>query len=354
MDENYLRTMANEPKQDHYYSVLARMVSAVSQDHAQLRSLVYEFARRKLRKDLYPQLEDGDWAEIQKRVLTLETAIDQIEETFSQSVTRLSSETEPALTDGTDLNSSTTTPPIRAISQKELIVGDFSGRALPSFLQETVYDIKHSHNVLTVIDQHNRSPSASRSKYLQSRSWLTIQLIVAVGLGVAIYSAIDSRTAFDFISLHRFGHPTNTKAPDEDKRETNAQRDNDSPRVETKSASRSGVSGIPLPSSYGVYVVSDGKLIPLDLLPIKVPDSRIAMSATISTPSLAHVPLGMLQFVSISTGSGKRRARSSVGPRRRASDAGTDFQFWQGSVHKCRTVMDRSQHFLPNERSAGG
>ena len=94
MDDIVLRSMANGTKQDHYQSVLARMVSAVSQDHGQLRTLIYEFARRKLRKDLFRQFEDGDWSEIEKQISTLEAAIGQIEEDFSHTVPRLSYKTD--------------------------------------------------------------------------------------------------------------------------------------------------------------------------------------------------------------------------------------------------------------------
>ena len=90
MDDIVLRSMAGETKQDHYHSVLARMVAAVSEDHTQLRTLIYEFARRKLRKDLFRQFEDGDWSEIERQVSTLEAAIDRIEGDFSTFIPRLS------------------------------------------------------------------------------------------------------------------------------------------------------------------------------------------------------------------------------------------------------------------------
>src|ERR1700689_1080457 len=102
MDEIVLRSLANGTKQDHYHSVLGRMVSAVSQDHAQLRTLIYEFARRKLRKDLFRQFEDGDWSEIEKQITTLEAAIGQIEADFSNTVPGLSFETEKAPSAGAD------------------------------------------------------------------------------------------------------------------------------------------------------------------------------------------------------------------------------------------------------------
>ena len=96
MDDIVARPMPNATKRDHYHSVLARMVSAVSEDHAQLRTLIYEFARRKLRKDLFRQFEDGDWPEIERQVSTLEAAIDQIEADFSNTVPRLTFETDQA------------------------------------------------------------------------------------------------------------------------------------------------------------------------------------------------------------------------------------------------------------------
>jgi hypothetical protein len=54
---------------------------------------------------------------------------------------------------------------------------------------------------------------------------------------------------------------------------------------------------IPVPSAYGVYALSNGQLTELDVLPIKVPDPRVAISAVISTPSRVHLPAGPLQFV---------------------------------------------------------
>ena len=35
------------------------MVSELSRDHAQLRAFIYEFARVRLRKDLYPRFVEG-------------------------------------------------------------------------------------------------------------------------------------------------------------------------------------------------------------------------------------------------------------------------------------------------------
>ena len=63
-----------EAKEDPY-SVLSAMVEAVSQNHAQMRMLIYAFARAQLRKVAYHQIEEGDWLGIEVRMLALEAAI---------------------------------------------------------------------------------------------------------------------------------------------------------------------------------------------------------------------------------------------------------------------------------------
>ena len=64
-----------------------------------------------------------------------------------------------------------------------------------------------------------------------------------------------------------------------------------------ETAYRPGVRNIPIPTDYGAYAVVDGHLTDLDLLPIRVPDARVAISAPISTPSRVHLPIGQLQFL---------------------------------------------------------
>lgn len=296
MDEMVLRSSSNsDDKQDHYHSVLARMVSAVSQDHAQLRSLIYEFARRKLRKDLFRQFEDGDWSEIERQVSTLEAAIDQVEAGFSHDVPRLSFSAEQAATneDGHD-GSSAVALPLQPISQKELIVGNYSGHSSPSFLRPARYEFEPEPPIVNVTEYAARTRP---ERHLQFYFLRTVELVVAVTLGVAIYSAIDGRNALRVVNSVRSGQAANTTTTKLANSMPSAASEAGESQVEAKPFSRPGVSGIPLPSAYGVYALSDGKLTSLDLFPLKIPDPRIAISATISTPSQAHVPAGPLEFV---------------------------------------------------------
>jgi hypothetical protein len=54
---------------------------------------------------------------------------------------------------------------------------------------------------------------------------------------------------------------------------------------------------LPLPSTFGVFVLSDGQLQELKVLPGKVPDRRVAISAAIPTPSQTSVPSGDVRFI---------------------------------------------------------
>src|SRR5208283_3671964 len=77
-EEIVVRSTDGEARQDAH-SVLVQMIAAVGQDHAQLRLLVYEFARTRLRQGLYPQFEQVGWSGIVAQVLALEAAIVRVE-----------------------------------------------------------------------------------------------------------------------------------------------------------------------------------------------------------------------------------------------------------------------------------
>jgi hypothetical protein len=297
MDEIILRSKGGGTKEDHFHSVLARMFSAVSQDHAQLRTLIYEFARRKLRKDLFRQFEDGDWPEIDRQVSTLEAAIERIEADFSHNVPRLSFGAEQAPTISAYEDSAPPTVPLQPISQRELIVGDYRGRGLSRFFASTAYDIDYPRTSVTITEHDGRSAGARVNKHLQSNFWWTTELIIAVVLGLAIYLMIDGKIGFSFLNSHQFGGSTNTRASDAVTNEQDASPTNKGLGTGSRAPLRSGISDIPLPTAYGVYALSNGQLTALELLPIKVPDPRVAISASISTPSQAHLPPGQLQFV---------------------------------------------------------
>lgn len=52
-----------------------------------------------------------------------------------------------------------------------------------------------------------------------------------------------------------------------------------------------------MPTAYGIYAISQDKLYELEMLPGRVPDMRVAVSAAIATPSKTTLPDGHLRFV---------------------------------------------------------
>ena len=76
MDQVAVNSTEPGTEQDRYF-ILARMIAEVSRDHAHLRTFIYEFARVKLRKELYPLFVEGAWSEIEEQVRGLEAAIDR-------------------------------------------------------------------------------------------------------------------------------------------------------------------------------------------------------------------------------------------------------------------------------------
>jgi hypothetical protein len=257
-DKITLGSTAVGSKRDHYLD-LARLVGSVSQNQAQQRALVYEFARIKLRRELYRQFEEGDWTGIQQQVLALEVAISQVEEEFSAGQLPPPVDQMAALPD----NVPATTGALRPISQHEVVFGEASP---PSFL----YSREPRSVSVNIFDQTAQS---------SSKFWWTVQLAGAVFVGLALFVAFGGRNA-----LQSFGLPSG---------QTNSS--NAAPAmVEAKKVASPG---FPVPGAYGIYALNNGKLTELDPLPIRVPDPRIAISAQISTPSRVHLADGKLQFI---------------------------------------------------------
>jgi len=296
MEKIVLRSPEGGTKQD-LYSVLAQMIAAVSQDHAQLRLLIYEFARTRLRKDLYRQFEQLGWRGIAAQVLALEAAIDQVEADCANNTLLPPSVSEAALHNGIEQHSPQTALARRTDSRTALIFADDPPSEPRRFLGSSTYPVEHTWSPRRRAERDDRSATARDNKQSRSSFWWSIQLIAAVVLGLAIYAAIDGDVVRSLLGLNRPERSTGVDAANASKSQQNASPSARGLAAGSKIVTRTSIPGIPMPSAYGVYAVNNGQLIELDLLPIRVPDPRVAISAVISTPSRAHLPNGQLQFV---------------------------------------------------------
>jgi hypothetical protein len=284
---------------DHY-AVVAEMVAAVSQDHAQLRQLIYEFARTNLRKDLYRQYEQLGWTGIAAQVLALEAAIDQVEADLASNALATPSVADAVPELSADKPTTNTDLVPLPASQTSLFVADDNPRELPRFLTSPTYPLRHT-LYPTIVEHDAHSATALYETKPISKFWWGVQLVCALALGVGIYVASNQRATLTFLGLQKLdqtGHANlNTETAKASGAAQTITRDGNDALALPKTPPRPGIPNLPTPSAYGIYAVSNGQLTELDLLPIKVPDQRVALSTLITTPSRAHLPLGQLQFV---------------------------------------------------------
>ncbi len=270
MEEVLSVRSAEADTDEDLHTILSRMIVAVSQDHAQLRMLVYEFVRRKLRRNLYQQFEDGDWSGVQEQMRALEAVIDQVETDFLRKTLTVSSELQ------------LTHPEVIFSSRPDSQTAAASPGAPIQFLHSLPHEIKSQLRAVPG-DKYLIAVPERRSRLA---SWLMVQLTAAALLGVIIYAAIDGKYVLSLLNTHKPEAPVKISA-------VNVGNANENKTSTVQSAPL----GIPTPSDYGVYALSNGKLTELETLPMRVPDSRVAISPVITTPSLTHLPPGELQFV---------------------------------------------------------
>ena len=150
-------------------------------------------------------------------------------------------------------------------------------------------------------------PQAPPAKPIRTAFWSTVQLVVAVVLGVALFSAMQDRDDLRrlmarYINDHAVnGRPIADEPSPKQMQAAITQggaalRDK-VPPVPSRLNLGPQMGDVAMPTSYGVYAINRDKLIDLRMLSIKVPDQRVSISAIISTAPGATVPDGHVQFV---------------------------------------------------------
>lgn len=271
------------------YSILARMIAEVSRDPAHLRTFIYEFARVKLRKELYPLFVEGAWSEIEEQVRGLEAAIDRIEADFAQNAPCLQFESRPALSPGAQEQS------IRSLVALRAGLQETTSACLDDFRAQSLL-VRSSPLPITSEDSDPLA-NAFLGKHLRSTFWRNAQLIAAAAIGIVIYATNDPKSVLNSFGLHWLDTSTQIGSTDDVEKERNVAVGKKESAQGSNKVDRPRATDIPIPTEYGAYVVANGQLTELEQLPIKVPDSRVAISAEISMPSRTHVSMGRVQFV---------------------------------------------------------
>jgi hypothetical protein len=337
---------------EDYYRFLVRTITTVGQDPAQLRMVVYQFARSKLRKELFAK-KDLRWAEMKQQMAALEKAIEQIESDVADHTVLLSAYppaapaappnppivaaaaqnspmiagavqnspmTDSAAVDFAAIDSAAVDfDAVDSAAENAPIVVDASRNAVAKSTDTALVVHENYAALERVIDQiepdiyerhsvvESRFEPIRTYKPVRAAFWSTVRLVVAVVLGVALFAALENRGDLAGLFARNGrdevvgaapianGHPSQsaTQVAANPIMPVVAKQ----PPSEPDSGLGPGMKNVPIPGAYGVYAVDHDKLTDLELLPIKVPDERIGISALFSTPSASTLPDGHLQFI---------------------------------------------------------
>jgi hypothetical protein len=286
-----------------YVSLILRAIETTKNDPAQLRRLVYELARMSLGKQILLRFNEIGGTELRQHLYWLETAIKKVEKHSEDDEELLGQRSGVHLIDG----------PVGLIDQGSAVDLDRSVGAIVDDAQRDNRNLVvrqapddfyyQAHPLPTFLNSSQTPGPAQNIIRLPRRVWAvvwpTLQLLIAVVLGVAIYVGFVARS--DYAPAPKPPHPEDVAQslrppPGTQKGLTSRPGMPDSSRG-LDSAGRSGAPDFELPTVYGVYALSEGKLLQLESLPIKVPDPRVAISAMISKPSPTTIQGGKIAFV---------------------------------------------------------
>src|SRR5262245_36861403 len=250
---NELNLNVPSAKSVDYYTILIDAINAAQQNSAQLRALVYERARFNLKREILFGYSLVGLADVARRIQDFELAVARIE---ANAVDHL-----PA-------------PTYRESQPRkhvEISGADNAVQILPPKPDPPLYAglIRRTENW-----QHSRV-FEEFIRYVR----FTKKFIVAGAVGMAAIAVAVTMTLW----LSR-NSPSKVEVASKLPRENVISR---SSPLEGSAAQADDSSKVqfPLPSSFGIYVLTDNKLTELEQLPIAVPDARIALSAEIAKPS---------------------------------------------------------------------
>ena len=237
--------------------VLSRIIDSVEKDPEQLRATIYELARHKLQE----QSSSNSFADTRRLSKSLEIAIQGVE----------------------------------AFHRKK--EGTAAALLAPGQGQSPMLAHAARHDVAPVVHQFPPEIDVQVSAPANSLTW-TRHPGSKAAWRFAKVCAIALAIAFAAIMFNLLGKKENVVAvnqPESVLPKAVAPASQSAPSA--TSPSQLAQASPALPSSFGIYAVSEGKLFQLDLLPGRAPDARVAISSLITTNSRATLPDGHLTFI---------------------------------------------------------
>lgn len=258
-----------------FVRLLSGRIRDLSGDPRQIREIVYELARIKLLE----QFTHGDARESRELQEVLERAIREVELSFERSERdALSKAPDSAL--GVASHPSPPSPPQPVPPSPPVPKPAETGRGS--------------------VAPPSPPDQSRRSGILNSLIRSAAILVVIAGASAAVtywprlrtqsLALWQSATLSKRTSTSPEPHPTVAVTPSSGE---SVERTPDQPKEPVTAAQPS----MPLPTTFGVYALSEGQLQELKPVPGKIPDRRVAISAAITTPSATTLTSGDVSFI---------------------------------------------------------
>jgi hypothetical protein len=259
------KILAPAPEVD-FALVLSRVIASAEDDPAQLRNIIYELARIKLQEEVSRRTPPPSSPGTRDLSEALESAIERVETIHSKHDS------------------------LQAIQSLDRLAGisDAAGRIVH---HEAVRVCKHPLPSFSIRETPRRNTPNEHN--LGGAAPLLRGAMVAI-LALAVCLVLDHQ--FGFLgsrasqALTPVVHRTEKIAkvvPEEASRQSS-----------TSATTARSYAGVPLPTVYGIYSISAGRLHELEPLAIgRVPDQRVFMSTPVKTPSRTVLPDGRTEFI---------------------------------------------------------
>jgi hypothetical protein len=263
------KILAPAPEVD-FALVLSRVITSAQEDPSQLRNIIYELARIKLQEEMSRRSLSSNSPSTTDLSVVLESAIERVETIHSKHDSLEAIQSIDRLADISDIKAQA---PGRAVNHETVRVYE---HPLPSFLTRET-------------PTQNTGPA-----WLPGAAPLLRGAMVAI-LALAVCVVLEHQFGF----LGSRASQALTPVVHRIEKIAKAAPAEASGQSSTSSASTArSYAGVPLPSVYGIYSISAGRLHELEPLAIgRVPDKRVFMSTPIKTSSRTVLPDGRTEFI---------------------------------------------------------
>ena len=268
-----------------YYSILLNGIHNAEQSPEQLRSLVYDRARFNIRRELLFGHSSIGLADVVQQVTAFEIAIARIEDASKEGQARIAYRKDDAPEPARPMSNNAVIrmDTVPKDSQEDLT---YRNEEAPRSASNNAIEIMPPRPPIPMFEdlssvqrvenfRFGRSPEKARDFGVTA-----IQLVASALLGMLCIAVIVMTVVL--------WHSSNVSP----KIEAGVL-----PKIDARPADAPPKLPFPVPTSFGIYALSDNKLVKLEPLPTKVPDPRIALSAEITKPSSTVISADKPSFI---------------------------------------------------------